>query len=74
MYDGFSDGRERDIVISGNAVRRNPALQRIIGEVFGGKPLIPEHIEEAAYGAALFAAVSACLISKEDIGRLIRYK
>ncbi|TBL80439.1 sedoheptulokinase [Paenibacillus thalictri] len=40
---------------SGNGIRRNPALQRMLSESFGLPLAISEHDEEAAYGAALCA-------------------
>lgn len=79
MYENFSDESfscekcDRDVVISGNAVRRNPMLQKIVGEVFGKTPVIPEHIEEAAFGAALFCALSAKLIETNDISKFIKF-
>ena len=43
------------LTASGNAVRKNPVLQQILGNVFGMPVQIPDHTEEAAYGAAVFA-------------------
>ncbi|MEW6251906.1 MAG: FGGY family carbohydrate kinase [Planctomycetota bacterium] len=48
---------QSEIVASGNAVRRNPLLRRIIAERFGRPVRTPRHPEEAAYGAALLAGV-----------------
>lgn len=61
------------IVVSGNAMRRCPALRRIAAERFGCEPLLPKHIEESAYGAALYAAISAGLIGRAEAGNLIQY-
>ncbi len=44
------------LVASGNGVRKNPVLQEILAERFGLPLEIPLHMEEAAFGAALFAA------------------
>ncbi|MCQ2385686.1 MAG: hypothetical protein MJ078_03315, partial [Clostridia bacterium] len=41
---------------SGNAVRRNPALRLALRKVFGKEPTVSKDKEEAARGAALFAA------------------
>ena len=41
----------RQLVVSGNAVRKNPALRRVLERVFGMKILVPVHQEEAAYGS-----------------------
>ncbi|MBO4406478.1 MAG: hypothetical protein J5849_02150, partial [Clostridia bacterium] len=59
---------------TGNAVRRNPALREAIRQVFSLSPRLPLHTEEAAFGAALYGAVSAGLLSREEAGKLIRYE
>ena len=66
----------RDVLIgSGNGLRRNPLLAQIAAEGFGMPLRIPVHEEEAAYGAALLAAVGdGQFPSLEAAGRLIRYK
>ena len=46
-------------VASGNAIRKNPTLLAIAGERFGMSVAIPRHLEEGAYGAALFGALCA---------------
>ena len=60
------------LVASGNAVRRNPALRTALAEVFRSHVLIPESMEEAAYGAAL-AAASAVGYPLEALRKKIRY-
>ena len=47
------------LVGSGNGVRKNPVLRRYLEEQFGLKPKLPAHREEAAFGAAVFAAAAA---------------
>ena len=49
----------RALAASGNAVRKNEALRRALGTVFGMEPMLPAHTEEAAWGAAMFAARTA---------------
>ena len=44
------------LIASGNAVRLNPALQKILSDLFGMPCALPSHEEEAATGAALLAA------------------
>ncbi len=44
------------LISSGNAVRRNPALQRILSDVFALPITLPPFEEEAALGAAYLAA------------------
>lgn len=47
------------LVGSGNGVRKNPVLRRYLEEQFGLKLKLPAHREEAAFGAAVFAAAAA---------------
>jgi len=58
---GYIDGIEKrgTLVCSGNGVRKNRHLRKRIEERFNRPALIPEHEEEAAFGAALFA-LTAC--------------
>lgn len=46
------------IVGSGNGIRKNKALVRIFEERLGAKMKIPLHLEEAAFGAAMFAMIA----------------
>ncbi len=62
------------LVISGNALRRNPALRAAARDIFACPLMVPAHIEEAAFGAALYAGVSAGLFSWEAARKLIRYE
>ncbi len=55
MFQKMPTERIRKVVVSGNAVRKNPALRQVLNRVFGMEIAIPIHREEAAYGAALFA-------------------
>lgn len=48
----------RKIVGSGNGIRKNRHLINAIEKTFGKKLIIPRHLEEAAFGAALFALIS----------------
>ena len=67
-------GPKRCLIGSGNAIRNNVALASIAREAFGLPLLIPCHMEEAAFGAALFGAVSAGVLhSFEESRALIRY-
>jgi len=63
------------LVGAGNALRRNPLLRRIAAEAFGLPLALPVHAEEAAYGAALAAAVGAGEFPDlAAAARLIRYE
>ena len=64
------DGRRKNLIGTGNAVRKNRALRKIICEDFGMKLLIPQQTEEAAYGAAILAAESCC---GQSLKRFIKY-
>ncbi len=48
--------RPEKLIASGNAVRQNPAFQKILAETFGLPLQLPNVKEEAAFGAALFGA------------------
>lgn len=63
------------VVGSGNALRRNRVLCQILSERLGMPVKIPVHLEEAAHGAALLAAVAVGALS--DLlaaGNLIQYE
>ncbi len=61
-------------VVLGNAMRKNPALRKAVADRFGKQPRMPAYGEEAAYGAALYGALSAGIIRPGDIGRYIVYR
>ena len=62
------------IVGSGNGIRKNPALVKMFEDKFGAKMKVPEHLEEASFGAALFGLI-ACGVFKsaKEAQRIIRY-
>lgn len=62
------------VVGSGNGIRKNKHFVKIAEAKFGIAMKIPAHMEEAAVGAALFAAI-ACGIFKNahEAQQLIRY-
>ena len=71
----YSHMRPEMLVGSGNAMRRNPALQRAFERRFGLPVQIPAHQEEAAYGAALYGMTAAGLTKTlEEAQQLIRYE
>lgn len=58
MYESF---RKMDVVckrlfLCGNAARKNTLLRRVCEETFGTKAILPPFLEEAATGAAFYAA------------------
>lgn len=65
----------KSMVCSGNGVRKNRPLQRMMEKQFGLPLLLPAHKEEGCFGAILFALVAAGVYP--DIHRaqaLIRYQ
>ncbi len=62
------------LIGSGNGIRRNPALRALFEQAFGMPMLIPAHCEEAAFGAALFAAAATGMsASVQAAQEIIRY-
>lgn len=62
------------LVGAGNGLRENPLLARIVAEEFGMPLHLSEHREEAAYGAALLAAVGTGICADlASAGQRIRY-
>jgi sedoheptulokinase len=60
-FPAFVKERLGTIVASGNGVRRNGALCRMLEQRFGCPLVIPEFREEASYGAAVSAGVGCGL-------------
>ena len=77
LYDMFREMPHSHIstlVVSGNAVRKNPSFQQMLKEVFGMNVSVPVHREEAAFGAALFAAKIADVCeNSENLASCIQY-
>ena len=62
------------LIGAGNGVRKNKTLAKIIENTFSHKLNIPTCTEEAAYGAALFAAVGAGVFaSVDEAQKIIKY-
>jgi sugar (pentulose or hexulose) kinase len=84
MGRSFVDGYEaiaklsapcRRLVGAGNGLRANPVLAQAVAEEFGLPLVFPRHREEAAFGAALLAAVGAGLYPDlPATGQLVRYE
>jgi sugar (pentulose or hexulose) kinase len=85
MARAFREGYERiltatgtacvRLVGAGNGIRENPVLAGIIAEEFGLPLAVPAHREEAAFGAALTAAVGVGILPDlAAAGRVIRYQ
>jgi sugar (pentulose or hexulose) kinase len=65
----------RRLIGAGNGLRENPVLAQIVTDTFALPLRVPRHREEAAYGAALLAAVGAGIFPDvAAAGRLIQYE
>ena len=76
LYDMYAmlESGCKNLVCSGNGIRKNPALQRIVSSMFDMPLLFPEYKEEAAYGAALCAMAGTGVYDDIDSARqLIKY-
>lgn len=63
------------LVCSGNGVRRNAPLRKVLEELFGMPLCIPAHKEEACYGAALYAlTATGAFPGIAEAQKLIRYQ
>lgn len=77
FYAKMPEGVRRQITLiagSGNGIRRNALLRRIVSRRLARRLRMPAHCEEASVGAALTAAVGAgCFEGFQSAGRMIRY-
>ena len=78
LYDKYASEPSarslRSVVASGNGVRKNPVLRRMLEMKFGTTVEIPLHREEASYGAALFAMATIGVYPDLDAARrIIKY-
>ena len=74
MYEQMGE-KKRDLVGSGNGIRKNAALVEIAKQRFGGSLKIPAHTEEAACGAAMFGLVACrAFQTAKEVQKLIRYE
>lgn len=77
LYQMYKNGGKnaKMLVCSGNGIRKNAALRRIVSEMFGCEIKIPFFEEEASFGAALAASVACGL--NENISKaceMIKYR
>jgi sedoheptulokinase len=67
-------GENRYLAGSGNAVRKNPVMQKMLEISFERKLLIPVYLEESAFGACICALAGGKQISGlHEAGSLIEY-
>ena len=75
LHDGFDPDAHPQInqmIASGNAVRKNPLLRRLLADTFSMPLSLPAHQEEAALGAALFGGICAGALSYAQAKSLIQ--
>jgi len=73
MYKAMNVNKS-GIVGSGNGLRKNTALVNVFEHIFGAKMIVPNHLEEAATGAALYGLVSCGIFKNaKDAQKLIKY-
>ncbi len=74
MYNSFGVKR-KSIVGSGNGIKKNKRLMKIIEELYGVSLKIPNFEEEASFGAMLFGLIAIGKYqSVEEAQTLIKYK
>jgi sedoheptulokinase len=71
---GNSKSKIQKIIGSGNAIRMNTLLCRILEDTFGHQMVIPQNAEQAAFGACLNAMVGGKYVaSYHELGQFISY-
>ncbi len=76
LFDMYKqmDSERVGIVGSGNGIRKNAALVAAFEKMFNSTMKVPKHLEEAAFGAALFALVSCDKFKNaKEVQTLIKY-
>lgn len=78
LYEMYSNGGKKaeKLVCSGNGLRKNAALRRVVSDMFGCDIKIPLFNEEASFGAALAAGVACGIFANisEACKTLVSYK
>ena len=75
LHAMYAGGKTEQIVCSGNGIRKNTALQKVVSEMFEAEIKIPRYEEEAAYGAALTSLVAICNAQNiDEAQKLIIYR
>lgn len=77
LYQMYKNGgmKAKELVCSGNGIRKNNSLRKIVSDMFGCEIKIPFYAEEASYGAAVAASVACgCFNDITDACRMIKYR
>ena len=72
MYLSCGESR-RILVASGNAVQKGRVLRSVLSDKFGMPLFVPENKEEAATGAAMYAAICSGIADFSEIKNCIKY-
>lgn len=71
----MDDSRKDRLIGSGNGIRKNPELRRILEHTFNMQLYVPKNSEEAAYGAALYGATAIEYFSNiEQAQKIIEFE
>lgn len=73
-FDNFGRNDVTHVVASGNAVKKNNVLQKILKDVFGMDVTLTSYDEEAAIGCALFSGIASSQIELSCVVNIIREK
>lgn len=75
LHAMYAGGKTEKIVCSGNGIRKNLALQKVVSQMFEAEIKIPLYEEEAAYGAALTSLVAIGKAQNiDEAQKLIKYR
>ncbi len=75
LHAMYAGEKTEKIVCSGNGIRKNAALQKVVSEIFSAEIRFPLYEEEAAYGAALTSLVAVGRAENiDEAQKLIKYR
>ena len=67
--------KKNGLIGIGNGIRKNPALVKYLENRFKTVMKIPVHVEEAAFGAALYALISAGIFKNaEEAQKIVKFR
>lgn len=67
--------KKSGLIGAGNGIRKNPALVKYLESRFKTIMKIPFHVEEAAFGAALYALISAGVFKNaEEAQKIVKFR
>ena len=75
LHEGFDPAAHPEVcrlIASGNAVRKNAMLRRLLAQTFSMPLMLTDHPEEAALGAALLGGIAGGILSYPQAKSMIR--